>query len=309
MKDFEIEIIKSLRSIATPALDVFFRIITFLGEQYVLIIVIAILYFLFDKKKAQEVVFAVMTTLCLNNAIKGLIKYERPFVYSQDYEPADIALSEATGYSFPSGHSQNATTLYTSLALTFKKKSLIIIAISLIILIGFSRIYLGVHYPKDVLFGIIFGLACSFFSYFVHKKIKDNFKQQILIYSIALLVFVPFLFILWSNNYQELELVRDFYISFFFSLGYICAIILEHKYVDFQTSKNLKTNLLRLLGAIGSILIIYVGLKVLFGLKIFPQEGNVFKIVFDCIRYFLVSFVGLGLYPLIFKNILFKKED
>lgn len=308
MKDFEISIIKFLRSLSSSSLDMIFRCLTFLGEQYVLIVLLAAVYFLFNKKEAQRIAFALISTLCLNNAIKGIIKYERPFTYSNDYSPSELAIEGATGYSLPSGHTQNATTLYSSLALTFKKKWITISCISIIIIVAFSRIYLGVHYPKDVVLGAVLGIVCSFGSYYLFKKIGDDFKKQVFSYLSLLIIFTPFLFILWTNDYNNLMLVRDFYISYSFSLGYILAVIIEKKFVDFERSSNLKTNILRFIGAIIILLIVYIGLKLLFNTSFFPQEGNVLKLLFDCIRYLLVPFCSLGLYPILFKNKLFKKD-
>lgn len=308
MKDFEISIIKSLRDVSSPALDMIFRCLTFLGEQYVLIVLLAAVYFLFNKKEAQRIAFALITTLCLNNAVKGIIKYERPFTYSKDYSPSELALEGATGYSLPSGHTQNATTLYSSLALTFKKKWITILCVSIIIIVAFSRIYLGVHYPKDVILGAAFGLICSFGAYYLFKKISDDFKKQIIAYATLLVIFTPFLLILWTNNYQDLMLVRDFYISYSFTLGYVLAVIVEKKFVDFERSTNLKTNIIRFVGAIIVLLLTYLGLKVLFSTSLFPQEGSVLEVLFDCIRYLLVPFCSLGIYPIIFKKTLFKKD-
>lgn len=308
MKDFEINIIKAFRDISSPSLDIIFRCLTFMGEQVILILLISIVYFLMDKKEGQKIGFALVTTLLFNNSLKGIIKYERPFVYSNEYEPAEIAIEAATGYSFPSGHTQNAATLYSSLSLSFKKKWLTITCISLIAIVGFSRIYLGVHFPKDVLFGALFGIACTLLTRYIHNKFCDYFKKEMLTYIVTLIIFIPFLFIFWTNDYDQLILVRDFYIAFAFALGFFSAVLFEKKFLDFEKSINFKTNVLRFIGAIISLLVFYVGLKLLFKLPIFPQEGNVYKIFFDCIRYFLVSFVSLGVYPVLFKNTLFKKE-
>lgn len=307
MKDYEISILKWFRSFSSPALDALFRCITFLGEQYFIIVIIMVAYFLLDKKAGQRIVFAMVATICLNNSIKGLVKYARPFVYDPTLEPAKNAIKGATGYSFPSGHTQNATTAYASLALNIKNKKITIIAIIIILLVGLSRLYLGVHYPKDVLFGFLFGIICSFSTYFTHKRIENNSKKQFLTYLVTLLIFLPFLFVFWTNNYDELILLKDFYVSYSVSMGLVLGMYLEHRFVNFEKSPELKTNIKRLLGCVVTLLIVYVSLKLLFKLSIFPQESNVLKIIFDSIRYFFVGFMSLGIYPIIFKNTLFKK--
>lgn len=307
MKDLEIQFLKNLRSISNPTTDTIFRLISFLGEQYFLIIILLSIYYLFDKRIGQRIVYAMITTICLNNAIKGLIKYSRPFIYDTTLAPADNAINGATGYSFPSGHTQNATTAYSSIALSFKNKKITIITLTIIILIALSRLFLGVHYPKDVLFGFIFGIICTLFSFYVFKKNDNNPNKIHLLYLITLLIFLPFTFIFWSTDYDNLLLLRDFYISYSLSVGLILGMILENKYVNFEKSNLLKINILRLIGSLTSLLIVYLGFKLLFSLSIFPQEGDSYKILFDSLRYFFVGVTPLGIFPIIFKNKLFKK--
>ena len=118
MKDFEISIIKTLRELSTPFIDGLLQTITFLGEQYVLIAVLAVVYFVFDKRAGQRIAYSIFTSISLNGAIKGVVKYERPFVYDTSYEP--VRVETATGYSFPSGHTQNSSVTYISLL--YKRK-------------------------------------------------------------------------------------------------------------------------------------------------------------------------------------------
>ena len=92
---------------------------------------------------------------------------------------------------------------------------------------------------------------------------------------------------------------KDFYTAFALFLGFIPAVIIENKFVNFNCLNSLKIRLIRL--AIGLVIILgtYVGLKM-----IFPPEN----IYFDMLRYFLVIFIGLGIYPLIAKKWLFRNE-
>lgn len=308
MKNIEIDILKLFRNISSQTTDTLFRLISFLGEQYLLIIVLLSIYYLCEKKIGQKIVYAMITTLCLNNTIKGLVKYPRPFVYDETLKPAENAIGTATGYSFPSGHTQNATTAFSAIALSFKNKKATISCIVIIGLVGISRLFLGVHYPKDVIFGLLFGLFSSFLSFYLYKLFDKDQKKIHIMYLITLIVFFPFIFIFWTNDYNNLVLLRDFYISYSLSIGLILGMILENKFVNFEKSTLLKTNLLRLLGSALSALIVYLGLKLLFSSKIFPQEGNSNKIIFDSIRYFFVGVTPIGIFPILFKNVLFKKE-
>lgn len=297
MKDFEISIIKALRDLSTPFIDGLLQAITFLGEQYVLIALLAVVYFIFDKKAGQRIAYAIFTSLSLNGAVKGVVKYERPFVYDTSYDP--VRVETATGYSFPSGHTQNASVVYTSIALQFKKKWLAWVLGIIIVLIGLSRVGLGVHYPKDVIVGWIFGIGCAFLGNYLHRKFEDDIKKQALLYVITFALFLPFVFIFWRKDFADIKIYKDFYTGFSMFAGFIIGSLLERKFVDFNCQAPLPKRLLRLFGAIICVLLTQFGLAM-----VFPAGF----ILLDMFRYFLVSFVTLGLYPIIFKNNLFKNS-
>ena len=296
MKDFEISIIKTLRELSTPFIDGLLQTITFLGEQYVLIAVLAVVYFVFDKRAGQRIAYSIFTSISLNGAIKGVVKYERPFVYDTSYEP--VRVETATGYSFPSGHTQNSSVTYISLALQAKKKWLFWVVGILIFLIGISRVGLGVHYPKDVLFGWILGIGCAFLGNYLHRKFEHDFKKISLLYVISFIIFLPFVFIFWHKDFSDIKIYRDFYTSYSMFAGFVAGSIWERKVLDFDCNAPLRKRLIRLLGAIICVIITE------FGLDLVLPEG---VILLDMLRYFLVSFVTLGLYPVLFKNSLFKK--
>ena len=303
IREFEINILKNLRGISNTFFDNLLQIITFLGEQYVLIGIIAIIYFLYDKEIGRKVAFALFTSLLINNSLKGIVKYPRPFAYDPSLEA--VRVETATGFSFPSGHTQLATTLYSSIALhgnlhektKLSKKLIWFIAILIFSLVGFSRIYLAVHYPKDVIFGIILGLASVFISSYLFKLFKNTLKNEMLVYIAILFIFLPFITIFYDTNFIYIEPYRDFYKAYALFLGFVLATLIDKKYINFTCNTTLKKKLLRLLGAGICLAFIQFGLKL-----VFPEN----KIFFDFLRYFLITFVSLGIYPLLFRKNLFR---
>ncbi|HHX78125.1 MAG TPA: phosphatase PAP2 family protein [Acholeplasmataceae bacterium] len=297
MRNFELDIIRFFRDISIPFIDNLMQIVTFLGEQYVLILVLASIYFVFSKEAGEKIAYTIFTSLGVNNILKGLIKINRPFVTDPTIDA--VRVETATGYSFPSGHSQNATVTFSSIAYHFKKRWLWITASILIFLVGISRVVLGVHYPSDVIVGISLGLGCTLLCSMLYDKYKGNLLSKSLLFGITLLAFVPFLALFYSPNQADMLIYKDFYTAFALFLGFIPAVIIENKFVNFNCYNPLKTRLLRL--AIGLIIILgtYLGLKMVF------PDNNIF---FDMLRYFLVIFIGLGIYPLVAKNWLFRNE-
>ncbi len=272
----ELEILRSIQSIANPFLDILFQLITMCGEQIVLISIIAVIYWALDKKFGEYIAYSVLTSVLLNNTIKDIFKMKRPIG-----EKGIRTLREqtATGYSFPSGHTQNASSFYGAMAIYLKKRVMHIIATIMIILVGFSRLYLGVHYPKDVIVGGILGVLTSLICY----KLYNKFENKMLLYVITFVIFIPVLTFAHS---------ADFIKGMGTYLGFIIGIYIEKKYVNFSVEGSTGNKIIRVLLGILILLTLQVGLKVLL-----PSAT-----IFSFIRYLLISLTGIGIYPMVFKK-------
>lgn len=272
----ELEILRNIQSIANPFLDLLFQLITICGEQLVLISIISIIYWALDKKFGEYIAYSVLTSVLLNNAIKDIFKMKRPIG-----EEGIRTLREetATGYSFPSGHTQGASSFYGAMAIYLKKRVMYIIATVMIILIGFSRLYLGVHYPKDVIVGGVLGVLTSLICYKLYNKVEN----KMLLYVITFAIFIPALTFAHS---------ADFIKGMGTYLGFIIGIYIEKKYVNFSTEGNTGNKIIRVLLGIVILLVLQLGLKVLL------PSGTIFSFI----RYLLISLVGIGVYPMAFKK-------
>lgn len=139
--------------------------ITRIGDAGLIWILIAIA--LLINKKYRKVGFMVLFALVLGSIlgegiIKNIIQRDRPFV---SMEGIDMLIKAPTSYSFPSGHTTSSFAAAGVLASSFKKESIYIFALAS--LIACSRIYLGVHFPTDIVAGIILGLSCAYLSRFI----------------------------------------------------------------------------------------------------------------------------------------------
>ena len=277
----ELEILRHIQSIANPFFDFLFQLITICGEKIVLISIISIIYWALDKKFGEYIAYSVLTSVLLNNAIKDIFKMKRPIG-----EEGIRTLREqtATGYSFPSGHTQSASSFYGSMAIYLKNRVMYIIATVMIILIGFSRLYLGVHYPKDVIVGGILGVLTSLICY----KLYNRVENKMLLYVVTFAIFIPALTFAHS---------ADFIKGMGTYLGFIIGIYIEKRYVNFSTEGNTGNKIIRVLLGIVILLVLQLGLKVIL------PSGTIFSFI----RYALISLIGIGVYPMIFKNLNFKK--
>lgn len=286
-----IEIIRFLQDKSSLALDIFFDIISFLGEEYFYIAVLGFIYWLVNKRFGEFLAVTLGFSLTLNNVIKDFTEANRPF---EDYDDIDNKRPEtATGHSMPSGHVQGASSFFTAIALYLKKHLYLVVAIILTLLMMLSRMYLGVHYLKDVLVGAAIGITIAILAHYIFQKYYDKPTHLHKIYIILVLLFIPGLFIIGSN---------DFFKGYGIFVGVVCAVIYEKRYVQFTYEISLLKKVIRYV--IGLILMgtILISIKALFGII----EGTAFiNNILDFIRYFLVAFVGFGLYPYLFKRMNF----
>ena len=161
LKPFDLKIISYIQSLENEYLTVFYKMITIIADTYQsAIITILLVTFLYFKKHYREARFLAITMTTCGLAmplLKNIFSRERPNFYR---------LIEISGYSFPSGHTTSATTMYLTLAIILlsimkklNKYFVFSIAVLGIVIIGSSRIYLGVHYPTDVMAGICLGIS------------------------------------------------------------------------------------------------------------------------------------------------------
>ena len=283
-------ILHYFQSISNPFLDGFFSFTIMLGEQYVIIAVITWVYWNISKKEGFILTYLFLISTLVNSLLKVAFHTQRPFQALE--EIAGKRVHTATGYSFPSGHTQGATTLFTTLALMIKKSWFWVIAMTLSVLVAVSRVYLGVHWPVDVLFGLIFGLLIPLFLYSFLSKIFENKENFNKILYLTLILIYFFAIVLLILNHFVLENPLDY--SGYFKLvgvatGAILGFLFEESKYPYEIEASLSIKFLRYIIGISTTIGIMLGFKVLF------PEGE----LFDYIRYLLVGVWISGLYPIV----------
>ena len=161
-------------NIRGPVGDVFWQFITHLGDEGYLWIVLGIILLFF--KKTRPIGFTVLISLLfdfliINVALKGLGARPRPFVVNELSEPLVGGVSPYR--SFPSGHSGGSFAAMFALYRWVPKK-IGIPALFLASLVALSRLYVGVHYPTDILGGFIIGFICSALAYCIVKMVMNK---------------------------------------------------------------------------------------------------------------------------------------
>jgi len=152
--EFQAGIIKLIQSVSCPALDYFFIFITNFGSEGFYFVIIPIFYWSIDKKMGIKLGTALLLSMFLNVVIKEITAVPRPIGYPGI---RSIYTSSAGGYSFPSGHAQGSTTVWGIIMAYYKKTPVYILGTTMIFLVSLSRLYLGLHWPQDIVAGIILG--------------------------------------------------------------------------------------------------------------------------------------------------------
>lgn len=285
----EISFLQALEGIRSEVLNKIFEFVTMFGEETLLIVFIAVFYFVIDKKLARRIFFITASSLGVNGIVKNFAKVPRPFASG---EVTCVRPDTATGYSFPSGHTQCATTWTNAFAVHLKKWWMTVIAVVLTLAVGFSRMYLGAHYPSDVIVGTVIGLLFAVFGNIAYDRIEN----KNILHAIVVLAYTPFIFVFLFNSPNKLY--ADFYKLYGMLVGYLFAVMLDDKYVDMKCDGPIWKRFIRVIISIVAVLAVKEGLKL-----VFVFSSVELMLIFSAVRYFFVMFVMLGLCPLLFKKI------
>lgn len=221
-----------MRAWSNPTLDLLWQSVTMLGEHLVLAGICFLAYWCIDKKAGRYLILCLGLSVCLNGFVKDLVQAPRPFW--QAGAPKALRLETATGYSFPSGHSQAAATLYTALALESRRKAVKVALVALILGVGFSRLYLGVHYPEDVVAGILLGAgAALLIRYLLQRKMLRQAMTFCALAAAAILLVAQ---------------SDDSYAAAGLTAGLLGGFWLESRVVGFQKPKGAVQGAARLVG-------------------------------------------------------------
>ena len=290
-----------LQSALGPVAEKVCPVISSFGEEMVMIGVFAFFYLWLNKEAGRFIGTNFVSCLCWNPFVKNILLRVRPYLVHDGIKclkavDPDAPLNDlaAQGYSFPSGHSCNSSTMYGSIATYYKKWWLWLLAAVLILLVGFSRVAVGVHYPTDVMAGWLLGFAIILVVSLLQKLIKKKW----LLYLILTLALIPGWFFCASN---------DFFTGFGIQVGFFAGVLFDERFVRFKDTRNVLYGILRVLGGVG----IYLGMNALLKLP-FPaevREANDFLAhIIRAGRYAITVFTIAGIYPMLF-NVIDKRLD
>ena len=275
----------------------FMKAVSFMGDTEFYLLVMPLLYWCIDTSLGIRIGIILLVSGGLNSVLKFGFASPRPFWVSSKVK----GIVEATGFGFPSGHSQNAASIWGLFAASTRKNWLKGIAITLIFLIGLSRIILGVHFTHDVLAGWLVGLILLFTFIKLEDRVTAWFKRNsvsmqilALILATSLLIIPAFLIV---NPLNPPPLQADWFpagnpynfdnlfttTGALFGLG--LGVIFLHQSRMFTAEGLIWKRILRYLVGLVGVLVLYLGLG-----SIFPDDISLVSFALRFTRYFLIGF-------------------
>lgn len=290
-----------LEGLRTPLLDGFFAAVTALGEETAFMVVALIVFWCVSRTMGYYVLTVGFVGTIFNQFLKLLCRVPRPWVLDENFTIVERARAEATGYSFPSGHSQNAVGTFGGIARFTKRKWVKGLCIAAAVLVPFSRMYLGVHTPADVLTGSAMALVLLFFLYPLFCRMERETQLFLRITAVmailaaAFVVFVEVFPFPADVDAENLAHGRD---NAYTMLGCVVGLLFVLLWQRNKVLPDVKAPLL------GQILKVILGLVILLLLK----EGlkTPLALVFGehpvsrAVRYGIVVLFAAGVWPLTF---------
>lgn len=283
-------------------LDVFFQSITYIAQETLVVVIICWLYWCAGKKAAYTLGFTYFLSGLFVQGLKITFRIPRPWVLDPEFQAVPSALSGATGYSFPSGHTQSGTALFSTLGFAAKKLPSKLICFFLMCLVGFSRMYLGVHTPKDVLVSMGLTLVISLIVYrflgplLTEQKHVRKISLGLLAVSALLILYTA---VLYLSQTADPEMAEDAFKACGAGFGFAVGYYLERRYIRFALPETPKEKALRFLAGLLSV-----------GLLMLVFEFTLKKfLIGDILSYFLLILWIVALYPAVFSHINGKRES
>lgn len=305
--------LQSLGSWLTPVM----KTITLLGQEDFFIIAIVVIYWLFDRRIGMRIGILLLVSNGINAILKLAFHAPRPFWIDTHVQ----AMTDEPSFGFPSGHTQNATSTWGGLLLPLKRGWATAVFCLVVVLVGVSRLYLGMHFLVDVAGGMVFGLL----TVAIYMKFEDRlgtwisrltFRQLVLA---ALLCSLAFILLFggvyltlggwqapdnwksnallgWPENPIDPLSMRNLIKSAGTIFGLLAgAAWIDRRYGGFSTQGSASQKWLRLALGLAGLLVIYAGLGM-----IIPKTSALVPITLTYIRFALVGFWVSGLAPWLF---------
>ena len=288
-----------LEKIRIPVLNELMLAVTTLGEETAFLVIALIIFWCVDKKKGYYVMAVGFAGTIINQILKLACRVPRPWVLDPNFTILEQAREAAAGYSFPSGHTQTAVGTFGSIAAFTDRKWLRYTCILLAITVGFSRMYVGVHTPADVLAGT----ACALLLVFLFKKPVLSGSVKGMKFMIAAVMSMAILLLLYVELWQfPLDMdphnmasgYKNAYAMIGCVAGAAIVYVVDLKWLHFSTEGKWWIQIVKTVLGLGLVLAVKEGLRAPLEmiLPVYPARA---------VRYFLIVVTAGTIWPMSFQ--------
>lgn len=290
-----------LEDLRFPVLNDIMLLITTLGEETAFLVAAMIVFWCVDKRKGYYMMAVGFLGTLLNQFLKLTFQEPRPWVKDPNFTILEQAREAAAGFSFPSGHSTSAVGTFGSIASFAQRRWIKYICIAICVLVPFSRMYIGVHTPLDVIVGSLLALVLVYVLRPMCRPASDRAMRDIMVMmlclAIILLVYTRFFpFEIAADQLHNLSSgSKNAYTMVGTITGMLAVYPMEKKYVNFETKAVWWVQILKVLLGFAVVLAVKEGLRA-------PLEVLLAgHMAARAVRYFLIVIAADLLWPMTFR--------
>lgn len=293
------EFLYFLEKLRMPGLNEFFLAITTLGEETAFLIIGLIIFWCVGKRQGYYVLSVGLAGSVTSQLMKIICRVPRPWVLDSDFTILEQAREAAGGYSFPSGHTQSAVGTFGAIAVFVRRKWLAAVCIILAVLVGISRMYIGVHTPADVLVGAALSVAFILLFYPLMMGKKDRTLHGLILLGLLSLCYLAYMELtvfpedIDTHNLESA--LKNAYTLLGCTAGLLVVYPIEKRYVQYRVDAVWWAQVLKV--ALGLVVV----LAVKEGMRSPLEAIFAGHLMARAVRYFLIVIVAGLVWPLTFR--------
>lgn len=294
------KVLYALESIRVPWLDTVMAAITHLGEETVFMVAALFVFWCVSKRHGYYLLAIGFAGTVLNQFLKLLFRIPRPWVLDSDFTIVESARAQATGYSFPSGHSQNAIGTFGGIARFTRRKWVRVAAIVVAVLVPLSRMYLGVHTPLDVGVAAVIAVALVFALYPLMERSDSRHGVMGAVLAVMLALAVGYLLFVslypFPADVDAANLasgVENAWMLLGATVGMLVGWWLDVRFIHFDTRAVWYVQLIKLVGGLALLLGIRAALKAPLAAALGAGAGG-------AVRYGVMVLFAAAVWPMVF---------